>query len=274
MDTLWPEGLGMVASSPLPPGYFGHTPVEVPAYDPERARELLAEAGYPDGLTVEDYFVTMSYEYPKIMTMIQEQLKHVGVDVQLQLVEHPTYHRNIRNNPESPSCCNGGTRLTDGRRDAQPVLSLRRSPRSRPTGNKGTNFAPLQPASTTCWKRGAAPRDSDARAAIYHEAQKRIMDDAVCMPIADIPSRSAPQPDARQHALRSATRRVCSALLLQLPRNARGGRIRRANAALERRPCCPYVIRRLLIAIPMLLGRHEHRLLRDAHPAGGTPASP
>ena len=191
VDTLWPEGLGMVASSPLPPGYFGHTPVEVPAYDPERARQLLADAGYPDGLTVEDYFVTMSYEYPKIMTMIQEQLKHVGVDVQLQLVEHPTYHRNIRNNL-NPFVLYGGTRLTDG--DVMLSLFFHSGEAPDPaTGNKGTNFAHYTGIDDLL-EQGRRTRDSDARAAIYHEAQKRIMDDAVCMPIADIPSRSARNP--------------------------------------------------------------------------------
>ena len=191
VDTLWPEGLASVASSPLPPGYFGHTPVEVPAFDPERARQLLAEAGYAEGLTIDDYFVTMSYEYPKIMTMVQEQLKHVGVDVQLQLVEHPTYHRNIRNNL-NPFVLYGGTRLTDG--DVMLSLFFHSGEAPDPaTGNKGTNFAHYRGIDDLL-EEGRRTRDSEARAAIYHAAQKRIMDDAVCLPIADIPSRSARNP--------------------------------------------------------------------------------
>ena len=65
VDTLWPDGLGRLATSPLPPGYFGHRPMEIPTYDPELARQLLAEARYPDGLTIHDYFITKSYGYPK-----------------------------------------------------------------------------------------------------------------------------------------------------------------------------------------------------------------
>jgi peptide/nickel transport system substrate-binding protein len=191
VDTLWPDGLGTVAYSPLPPGYFGHLGMEMPAYNPELARQLLAEAGYPDGLTIEDYFITRSYGYPKIMTMVQEQLKHVGVDVRLQLVEHPTYHRNIRNNL-NPFVLYGGTRLTDG--DVMLSLFFHSSEAPDPaTGNKGTNFAHYRGIDDLL-EAGRRTRDSEQRAALYHEAQRRIMRDAVCLPIVDIPSRSIRHP--------------------------------------------------------------------------------
>ena len=191
VDTLWPDGLGIVAASPLPPGYFGHTPVEVPAFNPDRARQLLAETGYPDGLTINDYFITKSYGYPKIMIMAQEHLKRIGVDLQLQLVEHPTYHRNIRNNL-NPFVLYGGTRLTDG--DVMLSLFFHSSEAPDPaTGNKGTNFAHYSGIDGLL-EEGRLTRDRDKRAAIYREAQRRIMEDAVCLPIVDIPSRSIRHP--------------------------------------------------------------------------------
>ena len=191
IDTLWPDGLGMVASSPLPPGYFGHTPVEVPAYDPDRARQLLAEAGYPDGLIVADYFITKSYGYPKIMVMAQEQLKRVGVDVQIQLVEHATYHQNIRRNL-NPFVLYGGTRLPDG--DVMLSLFFHSGEAPDPaTGNKGTNFSHYRGIDDLL-EAGRRTRDAEKRAALYHEAQRRIMEDAVCLPIVNIPSRSIRHP--------------------------------------------------------------------------------
>ena len=191
VNTLWPNGLGMVATSPLPPGYFGHAPVEVPDFDPDRARELLAEAGYPDGFIIRDYFITKSYGYPKIMIMAQEHLKRIGVDLQLQLVEHPTYHRNIRNNL-NPFVLYGGTRLTDG--DVMLGLFFHSSEAPDPaTGNKGTNFAHYSGIDDLL-EEGRRTRDRDRRAALYREAQRRIMDDAVCLPIVDIPSRSIRHP--------------------------------------------------------------------------------
>src|SRR6266852_5381229 len=50
-ETMYPGGLGRLATSPVPAGYFGHIAVELPGYDPELARKLLAEAGYPNGFT-------------------------------------------------------------------------------------------------------------------------------------------------------------------------------------------------------------------------------
>lgn len=48
------EGLGTRAINPMPPTVFGYNDDIVPyAYDPERAKELLAEAGYPDGFDLD-----------------------------------------------------------------------------------------------------------------------------------------------------------------------------------------------------------------------------
>jgi peptide/nickel transport system substrate-binding protein len=47
------EGLAMPAANIVAPSMIGHNPAVKPdAYDPEGAKKLLAEAGYPDGFTV------------------------------------------------------------------------------------------------------------------------------------------------------------------------------------------------------------------------------
>ena len=191
VDTLWPDGLGTVATSPLPPGYFGHLPMEMPAYDPDLARRLLAAAGYPDGLTIRDYFMTRSYGYPKIMVMVQEHLKRAGVDLHLRLVEHATYHQHIRRNL-NPFVLYGGTRLPDG--DVMLGLFFHAGEAPDPaTGNQGTNFAHYRGIDDLL-AAGRRTRNPDKRAALYHEAQRRIRRDGVCLPIVDIPSRSIRHP--------------------------------------------------------------------------------
>lgn len=69
----------------LTPHHFGYNP-ETPVYpyDPERARSLLAEAGYEDGLDlVFDIPSTMPDEAPALAQLMAEQYSQVGINVEL-----------------------------------------------------------------------------------------------------------------------------------------------------------------------------------------------
>jgi len=190
-DTLYPGSLGRLATSPVPVGYFGHIAVELPRHDAELAKKLLAEAGYPNGFTVKNYLMSRSFIFPKVMTIAQEQLKKVGILVEMQLVEHATYHDHIRKNL-NPFVLFGGVRLPD----ADPWLTLFFHSSEIPdpaTGNKGTNFAHYR-AIDDLLAQGRQERDPKKRAAIYHEAQRRIMRDAVCLPLNEVPNEWARNP--------------------------------------------------------------------------------
>jgi peptide/nickel transport system substrate-binding protein len=184
-ETLYPGALANLAVSPLPPGYFGHTPVEMPEYNPDKAKKLLAEAGYPNGITIKDYFISKSFFYPKVMTLAQEQLRKVGINVELQLVEHATYHENIRKNL-NPFVLYGGTRITDG--DVWFALFFYSKEAPDPAiGNKGSNFAHYKGIDDLI-EQGRLERHPETRARLYHEAQQRVMRDAICLPIVDVPN--------------------------------------------------------------------------------------
>ncbi|MCD1636473.1 polyamine ABC transporter substrate-binding protein [Martelella mediterranea] len=64
-------------------------------YDPEKARELLAEAGYPDGITLKVIHTELSVML-RPMENIQAQLRDAGINLDLQVVDHATYHSLIR----------------------------------------------------------------------------------------------------------------------------------------------------------------------------------
>ena len=65
-------------------------------YNPDEAKKLLAEAGYPDGFSTEVIISEMASSYLKPMQIIQAQLRKVGIDMRLKVVEHPTFHSMIR----------------------------------------------------------------------------------------------------------------------------------------------------------------------------------
>jgi peptide/nickel transport system substrate-binding protein len=60
-------------------------------YDPEKAKVLLAEAGHPEGITIPCY-TSQREDYSAIMLMIQEQLRAVGINLALDIIDHNAFH--------------------------------------------------------------------------------------------------------------------------------------------------------------------------------------
>jgi peptide/nickel transport system substrate-binding protein len=85
-----------VAVSVVPSGYLG-TDEKAPLYphDLAKAKQLLAEAGYPNGVTVKAIHTTLS-GMQTLIEAVQAQLKKAGINLDLELVEHATFHAKIR----------------------------------------------------------------------------------------------------------------------------------------------------------------------------------
>jgi peptide/nickel transport system substrate-binding protein len=62
----------------------------------EKAKQLLAEAGYPKGFETEVIISEMDSSYRKPMIAIQAQVKKAGIDMKLKVVEHSSFHSLIR----------------------------------------------------------------------------------------------------------------------------------------------------------------------------------
>ena len=64
---------------------------ELLEYHPDKARELLAEAGYPDGFKTEVMVSSASPRTIDIMSLVKEQWAEVGVDLELDVTEPTTF---------------------------------------------------------------------------------------------------------------------------------------------------------------------------------------
>jgi peptide/nickel transport system substrate-binding protein len=79
----------------LSPGAPAYDPEWAPyPYDPDRARELLAEAGFPDGFSTKLLAVPTASGWPQagaVAQFIRDNLSDIGIELELELTEWVTY---------------------------------------------------------------------------------------------------------------------------------------------------------------------------------------
>jgi len=85
-------GAVRVSDAPVSPGVFGYTPVGDYNYNPERARALLAEAGFPNGFDTVLFSPNGRYlQDIQISEAIQSQLAEVGINATIESLEWAAY---------------------------------------------------------------------------------------------------------------------------------------------------------------------------------------
>lgn len=90
------EEVGPKGCSVVPSGYLGEDcSAGTYDFDPEAAKALLAEAGFENGVTIKSVVSSNNAQLP-IMEVIQAQLAQAGITLDMQVVDHPTYHEMIR----------------------------------------------------------------------------------------------------------------------------------------------------------------------------------
>lgn len=88
------SGTGQRLAAPIPIGFPGSTGHAQPEYDPDRAREMLAEAGHPEGFSIQAVYPDMNVygvDFGLAMQKVQQDLSKIGVEVSLSPVPFTTW---------------------------------------------------------------------------------------------------------------------------------------------------------------------------------------
>lgn len=161
--------------------YLGGTD-RVPVYEfsPEKAKKLLAEAGYPKGLNLAT-LTSEAGDYRRPMEQIQEQLRRLGINLQVDVVTHAAYHDQIRKDV-CPLVLYSPVRF--------PVADIPLSQFFHSKSIVGkttaiTNFSHYDKIDDLIEKARVEIHPKKQKA-LWAEAQKRIIEDAVALPLCSV----------------------------------------------------------------------------------------
>lgn len=162
---------GSVATGPISDNIFGYSAdVMEYTYDVEKAKELLAQAGYPDGF---ETTITVSDSQERITTaeIIQNQLSAIGVTVTSEVLENATYLDRVVESKFNMYALGWTTNTGDADYGLYETYHS-----DCPTWSNTSRYS--NPEVDTILEKARASTDSQERLALYAEVQKILVEDA------------------------------------------------------------------------------------------------
>jgi peptide/nickel transport system substrate-binding protein len=187
------------------PNYYGnaaiYTPMEeLPAdlqmlykYDPVKAKKMIADAGYPNGLKIDFYVPTQDMgggvQATDVASLITEQWSKIGVEVKIIAQEWLTFRENQYSRTYSGA-------IWAGMETANPVLSIANSCTTGGFLNESVYSNPVVDGYVA---RITAEKDRTKRNALIKEVGLIILGDVPKIPIASKPDGHYWWPWVRNH---------------------------------------------------------------------------
>ncbi len=166
------EGTAIPAEGPIAPGVFGHDDdIEGLQYDVEKARELLAEAGYADGFsttiwTNDNPVRIMAAEY------IQSELADLNIEVEIEVLEWGAYLENTAAGEHDMFILGWSTPTLDADYAVYALFH------SNNIGDPGNRSYYSNEAVDELLDRGRQEPDPDERLEIYSGLQEILIEEA------------------------------------------------------------------------------------------------
>ncbi len=168
--TVATEGMATAVDGVFSKDIFGYSEVRGYGYDPAKAKELLAKAGYTKGLTVT--LKAVAGPLAKVAQSVQEDLSKIGVTANIDMGERNAYFGSLaKGNYEmgaiSVSCGNDA--------DYYNVILQ--------TGGQGNFSHYSNPKVDALFKAGRESTDKAKRLETYKELAQLLSDEAVIVPL-------------------------------------------------------------------------------------------
>jgi peptide/nickel transport system substrate-binding protein len=183
LDSIIPgvyNNVGTKANSSMSNKVFGYNADQKGyTYDVNRAKELLKEAGYPDGFST-TIITDDRKERINLAEVLQSQLKGIGIDLQINTMEYGAYIDAISNGKQEMYIGGWGNATGDADYNQFNVFH------SSAMGPVGNFSFYSNPEVDKLIEEGRREKDQEKRKAIYAKAQEIEMNDAPLIPIRTI----------------------------------------------------------------------------------------
>lgn len=169
-------GLGGATSSPLSASSWAHDSAldNFYPYDPEKAKKLLAEAGFPNGVEFEAGVLVDHPVYGKLAVALQDMIAKSGFKMKFNAVEPAQIVNRLYSERNLPVAVIAYAGSTD------PGLTLERRFSSK--GNDNPSGKSIEGLDNLLAK-GAATTDQAERAKFYKQAERLVVENAIETPI-------------------------------------------------------------------------------------------
>lgn len=151
-------------------------------YDPEKAKELLAEAGYPDGLDIGSMKTMSGSYFEKVMQVVQSQLAEIGITSTIEGMD---------GNSLVEDCITGNFTLADMGQNLSLDYDFLKTYFNEEYIN-GLNMARVSDSQIQeLFEQGASTTDREERLAIYQEIEDLTQELCAYVPLYNLQTTTA-----------------------------------------------------------------------------------